>query len=1002
MLKLQELLTLESDLDQLEEGERDAQNQWDNAQLNLTDVLNNALDTDGAPKDLDFDDSHITEFPNFFKFAMSKEGMNQAPFARQLVVATHLLGEWCPRCSNPKFADINNVPVNYPAEDFPSKVTFLENGVCPKCSATRSEMYLTEELNVYEELDGCAGQRCVVGDTLVAIPDQGLLSISAYAQGKDVGFTPMNLKVKGKKVAVATQFFKSGLDIIYTLETPYGRLQGTGDHPVYTYNGYKKLRDITRADEILHYLDTRVFGHQRRKQEFNPASKSVPPSVLIGTEKVQTDYLCKALSTGTESWGCITLRLPTAKVCRDFQSLAFNNGIALKYVKKWGISGAKHLLTLEGEHYWKYANSCIHATTLLPNAATSAIGVIPLNILNDCIQLITKYAPLVCTKYITSGYSKHKLSSILANLTTDLGDLDNLDKVRAYLKGDYVLSRGTVRKGNLRDAQPTYDFHIPVEHCFITNGMLSHNSGKSALLGGLLLPYITHKWLMVNKPVETLGLMSSSLLVGSFIGLTYAKAVELLFQPFHTALSDSPWFQTYHKMLDDYEEKTGKSLYKVKDTFIHYYHKNIKLEPNGPNKRTLRGATRIFAAIDELGWFPHGEDNDSKERASANEVYVAIDRSLKTVRGAALTLLESGNDNIMMGLGLNISSPSSYMDKIMTLIRTHEGSREVYTYHLPTWEMNPHLPRKAFVKEYRDNPIKAERDFGANPPMSENPWVNDIDHIKTLMRGRFHVKYRYKRHESRSGQPQRYAAVTKTKTPKRSRTTVLSIDAGYSNNSFSLAITRPTDIGAEVLAVAEVAPLKGGNVLNYTYLAQQLIYPMIEAFNVQVVLADRWQSIKILSDIEGEFGIITDTHSLRPSDFSHIYDHLTDDTDNYIKLPKPEMSFTEFDNLSMDGYPHCFKYRPAAHLLHQFMTATLDSRGSVMKGEGYTDDVLRAACLGLHVCLTPDLLYQYGMTEEEVEMEEVCVGSGTASSSPDFSFATLTAGTDDNNSNFSK
>lgn len=604
----------------------------------VADVLNSGARV--AP-DLRIDDRDLKEFPNFYEWCFSKDGGNQAPFAKQLALATHLMAEWCPRCSHKAFRNIHKIPVNFPAKDFPDKVQFLYHGVCPKCGARKSELVKSGELNAYVELDVCAGQR----------------------------------------------------------------------------------------------------------------------------------------------------------------------------------------------------------------------------------------------------------------------------------------------------------------------------SGKSAFFN-LLVPYLTHKWVKVEKPVETLGLMSSSILIGTCTALTWAKAQELLYDPISNAIENSKWFQQYFQLLDDYEERTGIELYKFKDTFLSFNHKNLILNTSGPNKRTLRGATRWISVIDEIGWFPHGDDNDERERASANEVYVSLDRSLKTVRKSTMKLLKEGYDSIPLAYGCGISSPSSYNDKIMELVRNFKGSKEVLVHQAPTWEMNPLFTKDDFAKEYQDDPIKAERDFGANPPMAENAWISDVKSLDHLLVNRWVIDYQYDHFTNRSGVDMVFGKLRSTKAPPTCPPTVLTIDAGYSNNSFALAITANDGRGANVLAVAEIAPKKGITVINYTRTVKQLLYPLIKAFNVQAVGADRWNSLKLLQDIEEDCHVQTFQYSLKPTDFDLVYDYLMEDLPA-IKLPRPEMDLGQIFVTS--DYPHGFKYKPNSHLYHQFSTVNVDGRGSVEKGNGYTDDILRAVALGIRTCVLEDTIKKFNL-----------------------------------------
>lgn len=826
----------------------------------VADVLNSGARV--AP-DLRIDDRDLKEFPNFYEWCFSKDGGNQAPFAKQLALATHLLAEYCPRCSHKAFRNIHKIPVAFPAKDFPDKVQFLHYGVCPNCGARKSELVANGELNAYVELDVCAGQRCITGDSLV-LTSTGYKRIKNLYPNANYGYTnKLELVHNGKELTYMTKFFRAKAEPLYKVTLRSGlTIIGTKDHPVKTNEGFVKLPDLL-GKLVETPIGTNVYGSNVLTNEQLVEYLDydhIPDCILQATKEVQLTFL---RMIGVDFGNVFRIRNP--KMLNDVALLLRNMGY----------------------------ETTVRSTTM-------------------------------------------KVSETVYKQTYKY---DRCVFVDPYAE------------------EETFDIRVPNGSTFIANGILNHNSGKSAFFN-LLVPYLTHKWLKVEKPVETLGLMSSSILIGTCTALTWAKAQELLYEPISNAIENSRWFQQYFQLLDDYEERTGIELYKFKDTFLSFSHKNLILNTSGPNKRTLRGSTRWLSITDEIGWFPHGDDNDERERASANEVYVSLDRSLKTVRKTGLKLLQSGYDNIPLAYGCSISSPSSYNDKIMELVRNFKGSKEVLVHQAPTWEMNPLFTKEDFAKEYQDDPIKAERDFGANPPMAENAWISDVKSLDHLLVNRWVIDYQYDHFTNRSGVDMVFGKLRSTKAPPTCPPTVLTIDAGYSNNSFALAITANDGRGANVLAVAEIAPKKGITVINYTRTVKQLLYPLIKAFNVQAVGADRWNSLKLLQDIEEDCHVQTFQYSLKPTDFDLVYDYLMEDLPA-IKLPRPEMDLGQIFVTS--DYPHGFKYKPNSHLYHQFSTVNVDGRGSVEKGNGYTDDILRAVALGIRTCVLEDTIKKFNL-----------------------------------------
>lgn len=824
----------------------------------VAEVLNSGARV--AP-DMRIDDRDLKEFPNFYEWCFSKDGGNQAPFAKQLALATHLLAEYCPRCSKKAFRNIHKIPVDFPAKDFPDKVQFLHYGICPNCGARKSELVKSGELNAYIELDVCAGQRCITGDSLV-LTDIGYRRIKDLVPNANYGYTDrLSLVHNGKALTYMTKFFRAKAEPLYKITLRSGlTITGTKDHPVKTNEGFVKLPDLL-GKYVETPIGTNVYG-----------TNTMTVSQL--SEYIDWDYVPD----------CI---------------LQSNQETQETFMRMIGV---------KTEGVFRIRNR---------------------NMLRDVSVMLRNMGYETIIRSSTMQISKSNATTVLDRCL-------------------FVEPAGE---------EETYDIRVPNGSTFIANGILNHNSGKSAFFN-LLVPYLTHKWVKVEKPVETLGLMSSSILIGTCTALTWAKAQELLYEPISNAIENSKWFQQYFQLLDDYEERTGIELYKFKDTFLSFNHKNLILNTSGPNKRTLRGSTRWLAITDEIGWFPHGEDSDDRERASANEVYVSLDRSLKTVRKTGLKLLHNGYDNIPLAYGCGISSPSSYNDKIMELVRNFKGSKEVLVHQAPTWEMNPLFTKEDFAKEYQDDPIKAERDFGANPPMAENAWISDVKALDHLLVNRWAIDYQYDHFVNRSGVDMVFGKLRSTKAPPTCPPTVLTIDAGYSNNSFALAICATEERGANVLAVAEIAPRKGVTVINYTRTVKQLLYPLIKEFNVQAVGADRWNSLKLLQDIEEDMKVQTFQYSLRPTDFDLAYDYLMEDVPA-VKLPKPEMDLGEI--FVTQDYPHGFKYKPNSHLYHQFSTVNVDGRGSVEKGTGYTDDILRAVVLGIRTCVLEDTIVKYNL-----------------------------------------
>ena len=113
------------------------------------------------PQDLVIDDRDIPQAKNVVDFFYNDRFMkNMVPdglFPRQISILLHLMGEYCPRCTDMEFFE--NFPVDEDVGNIFDHVQLLEYGKCPKCGVRKSELYLSGELDVPNEFVGVCGQR---------------------------------------------------------------------------------------------------------------------------------------------------------------------------------------------------------------------------------------------------------------------------------------------------------------------------------------------------------------------------------------------------------------------------------------------------------------------------------------------------------------------------------------------------------------------------------------------------------------------------------------------------------------------------------------------------------------------------------------------------------------------------------------------------------------------------------------------------------------------------
>lgn len=416
----------------------------------------------------------------------------------------------------------------------------------------------------------------------------------------------------------------------------------------------------------------------------------------------------------------------------------------------------------------------------------------------------------------------------------------------------------------------------------------------------------------------------------------------------------------FHTMLDDYGKRLGIEFYRKKDVYIKYMYKNLEFYPAGPSKRALRGRTRILTATDEIGWFPVGADNKDRERADADEVYTALDRSLLTMRREVRVLYKKGYSNFLPAIAVNISSPADQADKINRLVNENLESRTCLALRLPTWEITPMYSRHEgeIAEAYRKDPIAAERDYGANPPLNSSRFITKENSIRCFT-GLNRVSTNTERVVV-NDEYRRYGTISSITPMQPCPATLMSIDAGYSNNSFSATVLYPTQITRgesiettiHVPVVVEIQPAPGEK-LHYSRIYRHVLKPIMEAFNVRYFFADRWNSIAILDTAAGDFAnvqLVAKQYSVKYVDFQAVKSYLEEG-----KIVLPVLDMEESKIMTIDSYPSYFQHAPIAHLLFQMMTVK-DMGSTVVKGGVYTDDSFRALTLGVSRVLDPKIM----------------------------------------------
>lgn len=122
----------------------------------------------GSLRDLKIDDRDLPMANNYADWCYRVSGSKERPWSRQLWVMLKLFNELCPKCNRPDwYSDVLAIPKDMDGEELASRLTIMNNGICPTCHSRKSDMVRNGEMKIYDELVTVWGQRSGKSTTAV-------------------------------------------------------------------------------------------------------------------------------------------------------------------------------------------------------------------------------------------------------------------------------------------------------------------------------------------------------------------------------------------------------------------------------------------------------------------------------------------------------------------------------------------------------------------------------------------------------------------------------------------------------------------------------------------------------------------------------------------------------------------------------------------------------------------------------------------------------------------
>lgn len=406
--------------------------------------------------------------------------------------------------------------------------------------------------------------------------------------------------------------------------------------------------------------------------------------------------------------------------------------------------------------------------------------------------------------------------------------------------------------------------------------------GKSASTG-LFATYLEHMVYCLagwerNAVSKFLGQAVGTTFDIAFVATSAKQTEQTIWDYFTSFRENSPWIQKYVgevKKLEATQPVIGPKRWKYDelDKSVTNDLIGVMFQSLHSNSASMAGATRVAAFIDELARF-----DTTESKRGADEVWRVLSASLKTVRRAADV---TGLPRFLFGAKLATSSLLSMDDKMMTMLGKADVMDNVLALKMATWDFNPQLPREAFEEEYAEDPIQAERDFGANPPLTETPLIEDVSRFGKSIESELSPAVLFRQTYPEDALGRQYIGLEVEDSiisPELPR--FICFDAGSSFDSFAGAMAHPAwvEVAAEdgkkptklLLTVYDwvvrILPTEKPKRTVWFDSVVKLVEVLKEKFRINHVVFDRWQSEALVQNVR-VFGVQADQENVKAADF---------------------------------------------------------------------------------------------------------------------------------------
>jgi intein/homing endonuclease len=448
------------------------------------------------------------------------------------------------------------------------------------------------------------------------------------------------------------------------------------------------------------------------------------------------------------------------------------------------------------------------------------------NMINNCINFLQNRKSRKPAIPVSSKFVKQYLHRTAQTIDASIGNkitnmrksyvINNLktsDNTTDYLLHDNKLFLRVKSIEISNETVPMYDLYVPNGHCYVANGILSHNSGKT-VLASVMAIYEFFELISLQDPAAHFDLLKNQEIFITAVATSKQLAQDGIFANCRNNMENNDWFNQWFNL-------------NFKEERIDALDKHCHMQVLGSWATTAVGRSNKCVVFDELALFEKTEG-----KRGAFEIYTRLSNSTATFG--------------LHGKVVAISSPQSHNDIIMQLYRTSQNTPNTYACIYPTWEVNPKILEADLREECKYDMARFWRDFACQPSAGGGVQFPEGLHYD---RERVNVLKNLQYRDTDEYIPR-----------------VLSIDPAARKDSFGVATAY---LGKEGLVVDGARGIEKEQ--GQGYISPEDVWTFLEdvvyRLNVYAMVFDTWMYVELIEKMETKLGLDVIKHITNAQDF---------------------------------------------------------------------------------------------------------------------------------------